>query len=191
MLLAVSSWGQNQWKLVKNDKGIKVYLENTDSSKFKGVWVQALIPGSLKKFDSIIRDVNNHKNWVYHTKNSSLVKTVNPNEIIYYSVTSLPWPIANRDVVSDMTVAVDTINQTMHVLSHNINGVIDAKNGLVHVPFLRTEWKVKAENSHMLQFDYYFSTDPGGNLASWLVNSFAAKGPYNTFLELKKLLEAD
>jgi hypothetical protein len=191
MLPALLCSGQTQWTLVKDDNGIKVYLGNTDSSKFKAVKVEALIPGTLKKFDSIIRDVNNHKKWIYSTKNSVMVKSVNANEIIYYSETSLPWPLANRDVVSDMTISTDTVSQAEHVLSKNVNGLVEVKDGLVRIPFLRTEWKVQGQNSRMLLFEYYFSVDPGGKLPSWLVNSFAAKGPYNTFLNLKKLLGSD
>jgi hypothetical protein len=36
---------------------------------------------------------------------------------------------------------------------------------------------------------YTFETDPGGNVPAWLVNSFADKGPFESFKKLGELLK--
>jgi hypothetical protein len=36
---------------------------------------------------------------------------------------------------------------------------------------------------------YTFEADPGGSLPAWLVNSFADKGPYESFRKLSDILK--
>jgi len=43
--------------------------------------------------------------------------------------------------------------------------------------------------SKSISIVYTFEADPGGNLPAWLVNSFADKGPYESFKKLAELLK--
>ena len=177
--------------LEKQKNGISVYTQDIDSSKFKAIKVEAVLAGRLSRFDSIIRDVSNHKQWIYSTKNTHPVKFISNNEIVYYAETILPWPFENRDVVIDMTLHMDTSRHAIIVHTHNVDDVLPANSGIVRIPLLITDWDVQEDSLNNLHIVYFFTTDPGGSLSPWLVNSFAVKGPYETFSSLAELLKED
>jgi hypothetical protein len=182
-------YAQDDWELQKDKNGLKIYTKDLDNSKFKQIKVECILDGTLDRFDAIIRDVNNHKNWVYSTKQSYLVKQVNSNEILYYTETSLPWPLSNRDVIIKMDIARDSVANTETVNTKNVNGILAEKSGLVRVAELSTLWQVKSAGDNKISILYYFTTDPSGSLPAWMVNSFATKGPYETFTSLAALLK--
>jgi hypothetical protein len=185
----ICAHSQHEWELQKDKNGLKIFTRDTDSSKFKAIKVECILDGTLSKFDAIIRDVNNHKNWIYSTKNSYLLKQISNNEILYYTETSLPWPISNRDVVIKMDISADPLHNTETVVTYNVNGVVDKKDDIVRVLHLSTQWQVKAAGINKISIAYYFATDPGGSLPGWIVNAFAVKGPYETFMNLAELLK--
>ena len=191
ILLILHAYCQNDWKLEKQKNGISVFTKNIDTSRFKEIKVDAVLNGKLNKLDSIIRDVKNHKQWIYHTKNAYPVKYISKNEIIYHEETTIPWPFKNRDVVIDMKLYMDTIRRTLTINSRNIDHVLPAIADNVRVPFLSLDWDIKELDENRLHIQYYFIADPGGSLAPWLVNLFAVTGPYDTFSNLAELLKGN
>jgi hypothetical protein len=182
---------QNDWELKKQKNGISVFTKTMESSNFKAVKVEAVLNGKLNKLDSIIRDVKNHKEWIYSMKGAYPIKFVSSNEIIYYEETTLPWPFKNRDVVIDMKLYMDTIRHTLIVHSQNADHVLPAKADIVRISFLTVDWNVKEDGKNNIDIQYSFTVDPGGSLSPWLVNLFAVSGPYETFSNLAKLLKGN
>jgi hypothetical protein len=191
ILFILPVYCQNDWKLEKQKNGISVFTKNIQSSKFKEIKVDAVLSGKLTKMDSIIRDVKNHKQWIYHTKNAYPVKYISNNEIIYYEETAIPWPFKNRDVVIDMKLYMDTIRHTLTISSYNVDHVLPANADIVRVPFLSLDWDIKELDKNQLHIQYYFIADPGGSLSPWLANFFAVTGPYDTFSNLANLLKSN
>src|SRR4051794_28911684 len=79
---------QVDWELTKELNGIKVYTAKDPSSKFKDIKVEAVFSGTIQKLVDILVNVGRTKTWVYGTKDSYLIKKINPNEILYYSETA-------------------------------------------------------------------------------------------------------
>jgi START domain len=185
----ICAHSQHGWELQKDKNGLKIFTRETDSSKFKAIKVECILDGNLSKFNAIIRDVDNHKNWIYSTKKSYLLKRISNNEILYYTETFLPWPLSNRDVVIKMDISVDSTANAETINTYNVNGVVDKKEDIVRVLHLSTQWQVKTAGINKISIVYYFATDPGGSLPAWIVNAFAVKGPYETFTNLAELLK--
>src|SRR3954468_17211020 len=82
-----TAFSQVQWELTKEQNGIKVYTAKDPSSKFKDIKVEAVFSGTIQKLVDILINVAKTKTWVYGTRDSYLIKKVNPNEILYYSET--------------------------------------------------------------------------------------------------------
>ena len=180
--------GQNKWILKKDKDGIKVFTKNVDTSKFKAIKVECVLDGTIGKFDSIIRNVENHKSWVYSTKKSFLVKVVNKTEIIYYTETSLPWPASNRDVIIQMQILKDSVNNSETINASNLNGVINEKSGIVRVRLLSMQYYVHLVSEHKISITFNILVDPSGSIPAWIVNAFAVRGPFETFSKLAEFL---
>ena len=187
---AIASLGFAQdWRLTKQKNGISIYDAATPNSNFKSIKVVCTLEGSYDKLVKIIKDVNHHKDWVYHNKEASLLKTVSPVEYYYYTVTTLPWPATNRDVVVHTTITRDSKEQFLEIHSSGHNGMVEEKTGKVRVNHSKVEWHVTAPTSKTISIVYTMEADPGGSIPAWLANSFADKGPYETFKKLEELLK--
>jgi len=184
----INSIGQNDWSLSTDDNEIKIYTRNSDSSDFKSVKVEAVFSGTCDKLIKIIMGVENNVNWVYHTRTSHIIKTISANEIIYYEETSLPWPMRNRDQAVRIHLYNDSINHTLKITTLGEPNDLPQTSGIVRVPYFFGLWQVKALNSSQISIEYYLNVDPGGSIPAWISNMFVAKGPYETFVNLSKLL---
>lgn len=186
---AVDLFAQKDWELIRNREGIKVYRKDTDSSAYKSIMVEAVFDGSWEKLVRILKDINHHPDWVYKSVNSRLLKSANAYDITYYTVTQMPWPIEDRDVVINMKFKEDNVGKLHRIVTNSDPDELPKKAGLVRVPYFKAVWQVRALDKNRIAINYVVSVNPGGELPAWLVNAFAVKGPFETFRKLEQLLK--
>ena len=107
--------------------------------------------------------------------------------MVYYSVSHLPWPLKDRDLIVQLTIFPSTDN-TFEIEAKSLPAYLPQRKEYVRVPYSLAKWKVIEVNDHLLKVDYTFSVDPGGSIPTWLVNSTLAIGPYNSFMKLREQL---
>ena len=181
--------GQYNWKLSKDEDGIKVYQSEVKHSKFKSIKVECTLDGTYDKLMSILNDVTNQKNWVYNNKNSSILQRISPNDFYYYSETHLPWPMTNRDAIIHLKMNKDSLNRFLKISAVSIPGYAPEKSGMVRVPRSDISWYVTMPSAKTISIVYIFDAEPGGSLPAWVVNMFTDKGPYESFKKLSELLK--
>jgi hypothetical protein len=186
---ASAAIGQYNWKLSKNDGGIKVYLSEVKHSKFKNIKVECTLEGTYDKLMAILNDVTNQKNWVYNNISSTILQRINSNEFYYYSKTYLPWPMTNRDAVIHLKMNKDSLNRFLTISAVSEPGYTAEKKGLVRVPRSNVSWYVTMPSAKTISIVYIFDAEPGGSLPAWVVNMFTDKGPYESFKKLSELLK--
>lgn len=184
------SVSQTNWKLAKNKDGITIYEGKTPGSSFKSIKVECTLEGTYDQLISVLSNVSQHKQWVYNNKSASLLKSVSPSEFYYYTETSLPWPINNRDAVMHTTIKKDSLNRFLRVHSVSDAGYSPQRDGKVRVKHSKVAWYVTMPTATTLHVIYTLEADPGGSVPAWLVNSFVEKGPYESFKKLKALLKS-
>lgn len=175
------------WHLVRAARGIQVYTAPAGNSGLKYVKVTAVLRGSLEKVQAVFRQIDQQKDWVYKTRKAYLLKQISPNELWYYTETSLPWPLSNRDAVIRMKLEA----QGQHQLAITQEGVPSAAplhTGVVRVPHLEGKWLFRVQREGQLSVEYYLDVDPGGALPAWVVNLFVTKGPFETLVQLQRLI---
>lgn len=182
------AFAQPNWKLTKDKDGIRIYQRDIKNSDFKSIKVECTLPGNFDKLIAIINNVNNYKDWVYNNKAASLLKRVNAYEFYYYTEAYLPWPLDNRDAIMHTTITRDSLNRFLKINSVAVPNFTAAKSGKVRIKKSNINWYVTRASANSIQIVYTFETDPGGNVPAWLVNSFADKGPHESFKKLGDLL---
>jgi hypothetical protein len=186
---ASAAIGQYNWKLSKDEDGIKVYQSEVKHSKFKSIKVECTLEGTYDKLMAILNDVPNQKNWVYNNKNSSILKRVSASEFYYYSEIHLPWPMTNRDAIVHMKMNKDSLNRFLMISEAGVPGYTPEKSGMVRVPRSDISWYVTMPSAKTISIVYIFDAEPGGSLPAWVVNMFTDKGPYESFKKLSELLK--
>ena len=160
-LFLLSPRAQVQWNLDRDENGIKVYSAPGESSKFKKIKVEASFPGSIAKLKAILLDVNNNKQWVYHTRQSHLLERVNENEVLYYAETSLPWPLSNRDVAIRMSFYYDSTSGDLIVTAVGVPDAVPVNNGIVRIKDFHARWEVKPLDINQIAITYYLVESAG------------------------------
>lgn len=180
---------QEDWEQIKNKDGIKVFRRDSDSSSFKSIKVEGVYAGTWDKLVYILKDVKHHSDWVYKSSNVRFVSSTDKSDFTYYTVTEVPWPFENRDLIINMKFNEDNTGKSHRIVTNAQPAQIPVKSGMVRVPYFKAVWLVKMLDKNSMFISYTVSLNPGGSLPPWLVNTFAVKGPYETFRNLADLLK--
>jgi len=183
-----NGFGQYNWKLNKDKDGIKVYTSESPNTKFESIKVECTLEGTYDKLMAVLNNVDHHKDWVYNNKTAYIVKRISPYEFYYYTETSIPWPMSNRDGIIHLKMVKDSLQRFLKVTAVGVPNYIPEKNGKVRIHSTSINWYVTRPSLKTISIVYIFEADPGGSLPAWLVNMFADKGPYESFKKLGEIL---
>jgi len=186
---ASAAIGQYNWKLSKDEDGIKIYQSEVKHSKFKSIKVECTLEGTYDKLMTILNDVINQKKWVYNNVNATMLQRISANEFYYYSETHLPWPMTNRDAIIHLKMNKDSLDRFLKISAVSVPGYAPEKSGMVRVPRSDISWYVTMPSAKTISIVYIFDAEPGGSLPAWVVNMFTDKGPYESFKKLSELLK--
>jgi len=186
---AVSLTAQNNWVFKKERDGIKIYNRHSDISRFNDIKVEMDLVGTIYQLAAILLDVERYPQWAYGTKSCVLVKRISNREIIYYSEIEVPWPATNRDFYASFKVIFDSAARSLKVISAGIRNYQPEKKNLVRIPLSNGLWNVSTISDKKIHLQYILQLDPGGSVPGWVLNLFSAKGPLETFGNLKKKME--
>jgi len=189
-LAPILSYAQEKWNLAKEKNGIAVYTRMLKSERYKQVRVIFEFNGSIENLIKILQDVDNHKNWVYKTTKSYLIKKKSTDTLYFYSEIALPWPASNRDASVELAVVKDTLNKNAFITVRSFPNLVPYKENIIRVPYSLGLYKLTTLPNNLIKLDYTLSVNPGGTLPTWLVNYTSAIGPYQTFLKLKEMVES-
>ncbi|MBI5372077.1 MAG: START domain-containing protein [Sphingobacteriales bacterium] len=187
-LFCHSVMAQYNWKLEKDKNGIKVYLSGVKGSSFKAAKVECNITGTYNKLIALLTNVPHFTDWIYHNKLSRVLKRISPYDFIYYTETSMPWPMSNRDAVIHVQIRTDSLPRFMTITGTGEPRYIPEESGKVRVPYYKAVWKVTMPTAQTLAVTYIVELDPGGSIPAWIANMFAEKGPYESFSNLEEEL---
>lgn len=178
-----------EWTLKKDDNGIQVYSRSNEQSKYNELRVQMTVQASLSSLASLVLDIGNYPNWSFNTKQTSILKTVSPSELYFYSEIHSPWPASNRDLAIHLLVTQDQNSKVMTIHAEELPDYIPARDGIVRVPLSDEIWTVTPAANGCIKIDYRIRLDPGAGTPAWLINMFSVKGPFETFSHVKEQLK--
>ena len=181
-----TAFAQNNWELKKNENGIEVYTRNESTGNLKELRVLCKLDATKDELISTLQDIANYSQWVFSNKKSIILKTLNPQKIIYYTQSHLPWPLKDRDLIVELDI--NSMPDILNILAKSLPDYLPKNSNYIRVPYSLATWHVTQAPNNKLKVDYTFSVDPGGNIPVWLVNATLAVGPYNSFVKLRELL---
>lgn len=189
LLLAGICCGQYNWKLEKDQQGIKVYAANIPGSDFKAIKVACTLTGNYSRLIEILSDVSQFSNWIYHSKKNRLLQKRSAHDFTYHTETVLPWPMSNREAVIHIRINTDSLPAFLSISGTAEPGLVPNSKELVRISQYKAHWLVTMPAPQTLQIRYQVALDPGGSLPAWMSNMFVTKGPFETFVNLAKKLK--
>ncbi|MDB5030057.1 MAG: hypothetical protein JWP71_778 [Mucilaginibacter sp.] len=189
IVLLSTAFSQGKWELKRNENGIEVFTRTPLTGNLKELRVICELTTTKTQLIKTLQDIKHYNDWVYNTRKTAILKTVNSKQIIFYSVSHLPWPIKDRDLIVQLSLLPDSITNRFEIQAKSLPDYLPKNPDIIRVPYSLALWKVIVVDDHTLKVDYTFSVNPGGNLPAWLVNTTLAIGPYNSFMDLRDELK--
>jgi hypothetical protein len=88
-----------------------------------------------------------------------------------------------------MLINENTTGNTLKITTVGEPDTAPVQKEKIRVPQFRGVWDAEAVEDGKLRIEYTLDLDPGGSLPAGIVNLFVAKGPYETFINLSRLLK--
>lgn len=101
-VLATSVAQAEDWKVAKNEDGIKVSLSEVPGSDYKSYQGVALMKTTVAKLRALQEDVAGACAWIHECKTQKLLKHEGDKSWTY-SQFNTPWPVTPRDSVIEVT----------------------------------------------------------------------------------------
>ena len=182
-------WCQPTWQLAKQTDGIRVFLKNAESTDFKMMRVECILPAKQEAILALLLDIPASEKWIPQTKSWRYLRRPSATECVYYSELRMPWPVWNRDYVVHLKTSQQAATKTITVDANVVAGEVPIKEGVVRVTVSTVKWIIfPTQNGHtQLVYDLY--TDPGGSLPSWVVNYFAKQAAIDIMQKMKELVQ--
>jgi hypothetical protein len=192
-VLAVVSWNslaqtENPCTLKIEEDGVRAYTCENEDSKFRMVKLLFEADTTPEKLAEMLRDIAGYNNWQYKTINAGILQNISDTELIYYAEFVSPWPFDNRDVIVHMRIERDSSG--MKITYKGMPDFIPEKKGITRVASSASSLDVVTTGTGRISVEFRSNVDPGGNLPAFLMNQFAVDGPFESFSELRRRLNA-
>ena len=185
-LLAVSGAQAAQWRLVKDEAGIQVYLQQISGSSFQAFRGVTRIRADMPRLLALQDDVSAACTWIHACSEQKLLK--HEGDLSWaYSRFHAPWPVQPRDSILQVTTTRDADGRVTRTL-HGVADYLPPQQGFVRVSKVEGFWSLMPREG-VIEVIYEVHSEPGGSVPAWLANSFVVDAPFNTLQGLRQLAE--
>lgn len=179
------------WNFAKEEDGIKIFTRALKNSSLKSYKGEVIIHAPVKKVCSMFGNARNIDWWGPDFKGIKVL-AYEPNKYVrFYYIYSMPWPLADRDLVVNAVVKTDSVTGEYSVSSIPLLNVIPDVHGLVRIKKYSQKWTVKPLDKGNVKVTLEGFVDPGGNVPAWLYNMLVTEMPLRTIRLLRARVLSD
>jgi hypothetical protein len=185
-LLAANSLFAQSWDLVKDKEGIKVYIRSEPNSTLKSFRGEVTLNVPADKISKLIIDPDCSDWWEKNFIQSKLLDYKEGKSVLYYLVYGLPWPLNDRDFVSETSIIKDSVTGKQTLISRPLLNIVPVKPDLIRINEFSQKWILQPLDEQNVHVIFEGFIDPGGNLPAWLNNIVLPETPFKTLHSLKE-----
>jgi hypothetical protein len=188
-LFLFGSANGTDWVLKKDKSGIKVYTRSFEGSSFDEFKGETVIPNvTLKAVLDVLLDVKNYGSLFPDCMNPKILRQDGPFYDIHYIQTKGPFPVKDRDCIYEQKTELDKNGKHAVVRLNPLPAYVPETKEMVRIQSGSGFWELEEDNLKNVRVIYQFHGEPGGDIPSWLANSFVETHPYKTLINLKSRL---
>lgn len=190
LVAALFAWGQAQageWRLVRDEAGIQVYLQPIAGSSFQAFRGVTRVRAPMSRLLALQEDVSAACTWIHACTEQRLLKQ--QGDLSWtYSRFYTPWPVQPRDSVLQVTTRRGADGSVTRILL-GVADYLPLQPGFVRVSKVEGHWILTPRQGGEVEVIYQVHSEPGGSVPSWLANRFVLDAPFNTLRDLRELAE--
>ncbi len=200
MILNVPLLADTNWRVTKNEKGIKVENREVPGSRMDETRAECIVDAPIEVLLEVMRNHSSWANWFGNCKERMLVKKIDDfNEVVYHAI-SLPFPFVDREVVGKVSYKIkeepgEILIQTKTIGAKELGsygvGQITEKKGRKKVSKFKSKIVLKKLDQKKTKVVYQAHAEAGVSMPTWLINNLSSQQPYSTLKELRKECKKD
>jgi len=175
------------WKLRKDENGIKIYTTSVENSPFKMYKAEMILPVTVDVLEKIMRRPEAFKTWFDQCSESKKLKEISENECYLYFINNAPWPVQDRDNVTHF-VYEPKPDGSLWIHATGVPDFKPKEKGMVRIPEMTGHWQFQPLENGKVKIVNQAHYDLGGNMPSWMSNMAVVDPPFNTMQNLKNLV---
>jgi hypothetical protein len=183
------------WKKIGESKGIVGYTRPTSKSSVEEIKGVGIIEAPVAVIEALLRDTRAGTEYMYKCKEASEVNTPELKKTAdtkyFYNVTSMTYPVSDRDVVGKADWSIDKATGTGYLHAEGIKSDYKMDKKKVRMPFLIADYILVPKGPDKTEVTYIALADPGGNLPSFLVNLLTKNLSIQTIAGMREMVKKD
>ncbi len=188
IFINVNTSVNTDWKLRREEAGVKIYTRNVAGSPFEEFRGEVTITHtSLTGVLDVIMDVKNYpKNFPNCGSAQVLVQNSKYDDIHYITIKT-PWPVTDRDAIYEAATSFSQDGKHAHVTLTPRGDFKEENKNFIRVHNGSGFWDLEEIAPNTVQVVYQFHADPAGEIPAWIANSVIVINPLKTLESLRNL----
>ena len=193
LLFSVCSvaFAENPWELKKDKDGIKASVREVEGSKILEYKGEVVLETEVDEAIELFEDDNKTVDWFHGCAVSKSLEEISPDEEVFYTVISMPWPVSDRDMVFLRVRAKDAESGAVEYKNSAKPDAYPEQKKKVRMPYLKETWRFTPLEDGRTAMVYQSHSEVGGSIPAWLVNKLAVNTPYESLSDFREIVEKD
>jgi hypothetical protein len=173
--------------LKKDENGIQVYTRSVDGYSYKAIRsVVHLEETRLSSVVSLIRNSKDCPGWSDSCVSATIIEWVSELENYVHTITDLPWPVQDRDLVSHVIWQQDPETLVVTMQGNATRGKLEENEGVVRLTEAQINWELTALENSVVKVVLEAHINPASLLPSWITNMLLVDSPYSSMEGLRE-----
>jgi hypothetical protein len=176
------------WKLRKEESGVKIYTRSIEGSPYDEFKATVTIQNtSLTRVLDVIMDVKNYPKNFPNCASAQVLEQRGKYSDIHYITIKAPWPVADRDAIYEATTSFSEDGKHARVKLIPRGNYKEEDKNFIRVHNGQGFWELDEVAPGSVQVVYQFHADPAGEIPGWLANLVIVSNPLKTLESLRNL----
>jgi hypothetical protein len=177
------------WEFIKEKDGIKIYTRKDAGSSVKSFKGVTDIHAPADQVYNLIGNVKNLDWWDKNLKEIKVLYYEKEKKSQYYLIYDSPWPVTDRDLCVDATIATDPVTNVRTIYAVPLKNVVPEKANYVRIKDYWQSWTLTPVGKDMVHAVLEGHVDPGGSVPDWVYNMVITDTPLKIMRGIKARLE--
>jgi hypothetical protein len=194
LLILLAAWPGTShsasWEVIEERDGIVVSRRPVQDRAFPQLRAVGEVRGTPYEILAVLLDVPAHVDWLPDCRVSKTLRRLGPWRYVIYTRTDAPWPVADREAVTENEVIFLDPPTKVKVNFDAISAPEVARApGTVRMKSLSGFYSIEAIDDGRSLVHYELDADPAGSLPAWLIAMQSTRNPLLTLAGLRKRLD--
>lgn len=189
---AQSPHNQDDWKLVREREGIKIYVRWVDvdgTKKVRQMRGEMTTNASTDDMLYMLRDDQEGTKWVNRTVEFYHFDRENEATWHTFSELGIPWPFSNRDLVTKNNLHACADRSAFRIDIHAVPDYVPQRQDAVRILHFEGNWTVESLPENRISVAYEIVTKSDSFLPRSITDPIIEKGFWTTLNKLRLLAE--